>query len=277
MHKRIYLPTSNTLSKKSLTLLKREILRINMRFIEEFIEGHNICPFSRCGRCVGAVGRRIYTEEITSETPVLTESFLKTLDKVAQNPKIEVMLCIFPWARLPAQSWQYFTEHVRNAVNKRQNKIVYAAAAFHPELDYNDDTPDRAVTFFRKAPDPSVQLVRLDTLDSAGAGTPDTTVANLELITAILAGNMPPKTPKTITEIVTNDNFAMLHKHGIQKLKTQLQDIYKDREESIQAILNNEIPERTKQNTFCSIPLTNEVRKKIEAQGLACRRDSLSS
>jgi hypothetical protein len=115
-----------------------------------------ICPFAAPALASGAVARRVL--DGLDEAPAAIAEY-------GADAAIEVALLIFPSLTLSA------AEFDRACAPLRTSHRAFVAAVFHPETPYDAATPAQAVGFFRRAPDPTLQLVRADVLDRVrGAG-----------------------------------------------------------------------------------------------------------
>src|SRR5205823_9464189 len=94
---------------------------------------------------------------------------------------------------------------------------LFHCVAFHPELKADFATENRAVQFLRRAPDPTLQLVRIATLERVRGertgGTvyvPDPAVKDLHL-------------PPSLSEEIARANLATILEHGPATLERLLQ------------------------------------------------------
>ena len=83
------------------------------------------------------------------------------IDDFAGQPAIAVALLIFPRVGLDAAAFD------RACVPLRAVHPAFVAAVFHPQTPFDAATPAQAVGFFRRAPDPMLQIVRAAVLDAA--------------------------------------------------------------------------------------------------------------
>jgi hypothetical protein len=86
------------------------------------------------------------------------------IDELARDLQIEVALLIFPTVTMSAPAFDAWCAPLR------EGNPAFVAAVFHPDTPYNLATPAQAVGFFRRAPDPTLQLVRADVLDRVRGG-----------------------------------------------------------------------------------------------------------
>lgn len=110
-----------------------------------------VCPFAEEALKQGQVERRVVLEPETAAALV---------DGLAQRRGVDVALLIFPTVTMSAAEFDVWCAPLRSA------NPAFAAAVFHPQTSYTTGTPAQAVGFFRRAPDPTLQLVRMSALQS---------------------------------------------------------------------------------------------------------------
>jgi hypothetical protein len=125
-------------------------LRINRRWIDEVVVRFGVCPFAAPALASGAVARRVLRG--LAAAPAV-------IDEWARDSTIEVGLLIFPLERLSAAAFD------RACAPLRAARPELMAAVFHPDAAWDVATPAQAVGFFRRAPDPTLQLVRAAVLE----------------------------------------------------------------------------------------------------------------
>jgi hypothetical protein len=109
-----------------------------------------VCPFAAPALAAEAVARRVVDGFPGARALV---------DELAADEAIEVALLIFPLERSGAAEFDRACAPLRTA------HAAFVAAVFHPETPYAMATPAQAVGFFRRAPDPTLQLVRQSVLE----------------------------------------------------------------------------------------------------------------
>jgi hypothetical protein len=131
--------------------------------------GWGLCPWAAQAWRDGDVARRVLVEPAAGQAPEL-EGVLAFIDEIASNPAISIGLAIFPRATLTEAAWGTFAERVRRADRARRAPAAapFLLAAFHPG-DGENAAPARnasaLVSFLRRTPDPTLQLVRASLLD----------------------------------------------------------------------------------------------------------------
>lgn len=149
-----------------------DALARNDRYLVEFIEALNLCPFAKNCREGGKLHRVVLGLEQPEIASVVTE-----VQKVEALPDdaVEVALLIFPRITLDAREWDRFVSDVRRDYERRRSgPVAFFLVAFHPDLKMDLGNADRAVTFLRRSPDPTIQMVSVRATERArdGAGDP---------------------------------------------------------------------------------------------------------
>jgi hypothetical protein len=144
--------------------LERIALGANDRYVGEFLEAHGFCPYAKAGRERGATARHVLFVETRSLAP------LAAIFSEAARGSIEVVQVIFPLVEVAADEFARFANDATEHLNAALERPVFASAALHPELPYRTHTPNSLIPLFRRTPDPTLQWVRLTTLDGIYAG-----------------------------------------------------------------------------------------------------------
>jgi len=192
------------------------VLRINARYLDEFVEGFDVCPYARGARQQRAVERRVLLDEKRARATIAE---LEALDQVA------IGLLIFPRFEGPFAHFDAFCTRLREA----RGKGPFALAPFHPDAPYGSDTPAQMMMFFRRAPDPTLQLVRFSALDAVKGGRPDKLLFDFSAA-AFAELDKRAAIPPT-SERIARDNFARAQQ-DLPRLQSILDDIRADRARS---------------------------------------------
>jgi len=180
--------------------LRAEALRLNTRYVNEVVLAWDLCPW----------GQGV----ILDETPA-PEDVLPFLDACDAAADVAIGLLIFP--RLVARAAQFdaFAERVRRADHARRPDALtsppapaFLIAAFHPGAPETFTTPPQLVSFLRRTPDPTLQLVRTSVLRRATGEGP------------------------RVSDDVTRRNFDTVGARGATALDAVLRDLRRDRDES---------------------------------------------
>ena len=205
-----------------------EVLRINARYNREIVEALHVCPFARGARVGGTSVRRV----VLGETLVMA-AMVSVIEELEREAAVEVAQVIFPRVVLDARAFQEFASDLGpvNAARHAPARPIFVHAAFHPDLPYFSDTPPRLVPFFRRSPDPMIQLVRLCTLDAVHADKPRGTQffgGDPGMVLALLA-----ERPESVTDRITRENHAAaIEGGGLARIGAIFGDILEDRRAS---------------------------------------------
>lgn len=132
------------------------MLRINGRWIAEVVERFDVCPFATPALRGGHVARQVI---LAADEAAAAGEARARIAALAGDAAIEVALLIFPRLALAHAAFERFCAPLRAA------NAAFVGAVFHPEAPWDAATPARAVGFFRRAPDPTLQLVRAKVLE----------------------------------------------------------------------------------------------------------------
>ena len=134
----------------------------NDRYLREFVEALELCPFARKCRESGRLARRVLRGGRPAEA---TAAAVRDLEATAEE-QVEVALLIYPEFAGDVRAFEQFRDEVRRSLR------LFYCVAFHPALPMDLSDANRAVSFLRRSPDPTLQLVRVTTLDRVRSGRP---------------------------------------------------------------------------------------------------------
>jgi hypothetical protein len=200
--------------------LVAEALRLNRRYLDEVVLAWDLCPWAEKALATGQVRQRVHLAASPAPEDVLP--FIDELDEVdeANEPgaaEIAIGLLIFPRLELRAPAFDAFAERVRRADHARRPDAAtsppsptFLIAAFHPHAVSPPTfaTPPQLVSFVRRTPDPTLQLVRTSVLRRATGEGP------------------------RVSDDVTRRNFEAVRARGVEALEAVLLDLRRDRDES---------------------------------------------
>ena len=221
------------MSEATRAALSREALRINDRYLHEVIEGHAFCPFARGGREAGQTSRYVFFADTLELTPLFD-----LMAQVAADPQQVVAQVILPLIEVEPDAWIRFCDELTAAGHDRLGgPPVLAFAALHPELRYRADTHFSLIPLFRRAPDPTIQWVRLDALAEiyAGRSTERVFVDPRDVLTFVRDAP-PPPTP--LYDRVARTNAETAHRLGLAEVEAMLGDQAREARESYRRILS---------------------------------------
>lgn len=209
-----------------------EVLRINERFIREVVEAFDICPWARGARAQGRVVREVMLQDDLD--PRATLELIRHLEADARP--IEVALLIYPRVNAGPRAFEHFNAEVRSRLDALPGPRVFVHAVFHPDFPRDARTPDSLVAFFRKSPDPTIQLVRHSTIESVrGERGRGTVVVDPRMIDF---SKLTEAVPPSISERVTRDNYERVAREGPEAIEALYASIREDRARSYARFLS---------------------------------------
>jgi hypothetical protein len=224
--------------------LEAEVLRLNLRFLVEVVEDFDLCPFARGSRLAGKVARRVLGADRVDAAATLDETLAALAAMEADAAEPEIGLLIFPrLVGADPDRWNAFVERFRKAATKPGRRNVFAAAAFHPRYTVDAASAARMVQAFRRSPDPTIQLVRMSTLDSVRTGSPNRTFV-LDYSPAALAELEERLKHVPLADRITADNHARVRDDVAARLERVLGDIHADRARSYGSTWDAKRPEK---------------------------------
>jgi hypothetical protein len=163
------------------------------RYVREFVEGFNFCPYAKRSRETGTLQRVVLLEEgfeaAASAIAHAIERF-ERLPAQAMEVGFIILPVLAPELSQRAQNFEMLVRAAREQTEARHGSSAtpFYCVAFHP--DFAEDLADehRAMRFLRRSPDPTVQLVRASVLEKvrASAATPSVSdriaAANLQTL-----------------------------------------------------------------------------------------------
>jgi hypothetical protein len=193
----------------------------NERYVREFVELFELCPYARRCRENRRLQRTVLLEPGGApESPGFELAASAIAGAVAQfeglpHDSIDVGLIILP-ALVPAlanglaaaRAFERLVSAVRERVQARHGNAgaPFYCVAFHPDFAEDLATEHRAVRFIRRSPDPTVQIVRATVLNA-------------------VRGSDPAREPLPVSERIARANLTKLKEHGPQRLRELLAEI----------------------------------------------------
>lgn len=200
-------------------------LERNDRYVREFVEAFNLCPYARRTRETGRLQRVVLLEGSETAGDALVRA-IENIEALAPET-VDVALVIFPTLPTGKDASVAFEQMAAAARERMQSRHAggdtpFYCVPFHPDFaeDFGDE--HRAVRFIRRSPDPTVQLVRANVLRAVrGNGSADyvdvkgMSTAELMAITA----------PLSVSDRIGGANLRTLETEGPSRLRALLADI----------------------------------------------------
>lgn len=201
-----------------------EVLRINDRYLTEVVEELALCPFAAGTRETGALRRQVLLIREPRIEPALTAV------GAADAAGATIGLLIFPRFRLSSIEFDHFVEALRTADCKAGVRPVFAMAPFHPEAHFEVDSPLKLVPLFRRAPDPTIQLVRLSSLDAVRSSAPGGKFLFDYSSEAFV--QLAKRTAPSLSDQIAAQNHRTAMSKGVETILARQRDIREDRDRS---------------------------------------------
>ncbi len=187
--------------------LRGEALRLNDRYLHEVVLGFGLCPWAERSITGGELRRAV----VLDQTPTLAAA-LSFIDELARaGADASVGMLIFPRAPVESPAFDRFTEEVRRADRERcraEGRKDFVMAAFHPAAASTFTNRYQLVSFLRRTPDPTIQLVRAELLDQLRVTRP------------------------SLSDDIAQQNYDQVTAQGVPRLEAVLADLRRDRDES---------------------------------------------
>jgi hypothetical protein len=185
--------------------LRREALRLHSRYLDEVVRGYGLCPWADRAMRDGRVRRHVIAD---AAPPV--EDALPFIDGTEdEGGAVDVGFVIYPRLTLTAAAFDGYAERLRRADQTRRpagERPRYLMAAFHPFGAEQFSTPFQMVSFIRRTPDPTIQIVRADLLEAIRAERDD------------------------VSGEVARQNHTRVNQQGAARLDAVLREIRSDRD-----------------------------------------------
>ena len=186
----------------------------NDRYLREFVEALELCPFARKCRESGRLARRVLRGGRPAEA---TAAAVRDLEATAEE-QVEVALLIYPEFAGDLRRFEEFRDEVRRSLR------LFYCVAFHPELPMDLSDANRAVSFLRRSPDPTLQLVRVTTLDRVRSGRPAGSVyLDPSKLSAEELRSLQPAL--SVSQQIARANLLTLQRHDAARLASLLADL----------------------------------------------------
>jgi hypothetical protein len=202
-----------------------EALRLHQRYAAEIVERFELCPWARHARAAGELVREVLLQRDEALAPSL-EAIRRREDG---SRAVAVAILLYPRLRVTPRRFEEFVARLRDADQARSGgRPAFVAASFHPDYALRERSPASLVPFFRRSPDPSIQLVRLAVLDEARGGAHGKFL--FDFSDRSWAELKRRQEHPSVTERITADNAARLRAETPARLEAIYADILADRD-----------------------------------------------
>jgi hypothetical protein len=207
--------------------LESEAIRLYRRYQKEVVEALKLCPWAERARLDGRVRERVL------EWPCADLlAPLGAIDDLARDPRVEIGLLIFPAAKVERSDFERFVSRLvdEDARSRELGTVPFALAAFHPDARPDLSDAERLISFLRRTPDPTIQLVRCETLDRVRGGFSDGTAFVDVNFLSTLGQSREDTLP--LRERIARANLRTIERLGVDDVERRLEDIGNDRKRS---------------------------------------------
>jgi hypothetical protein len=206
-------------------LRTREVVRIYERYAREVVERFDFCPWAARARRDGAARPLVLFQPDLADL----SASLAAIDELDRARSLSVGFLIYPCVTAARLDFEHFVRKLRQADRERcdPGQIPFAMAAFHPHAAPDLSDPDRLVPFVRRSPDPTIQLVRREALESV-RGDASSGTALVEVWMLSPAGLAAPQ-KEGVRERIAQNNLETVLEHGAPTIEAVLADIAADR------------------------------------------------
>lgn len=205
--------------------LESEAIRVYRRYQSEIVEALKLCPWAERAR----LDRRV-EERVLDWTPSDVEPPIRAIEELARIPRVEIGLLLFPTARVERLEFERFVSRLvaEDARRRELGTAPFAMAAFHPEAEADLSDPERLISFLRRTPDPTIQLIRVEALDRVRGGFSDGTAFVDINFLATLDQSREDTLP--LRERIARANHKTVERLGVAEFERRLSAIRRDRD-----------------------------------------------
>ena len=209
-------------------------LERNDRYVREFVEAFNLCPYAKRTRETGKLKRVVLLEAGGAPGTQGFEAAAAALDEAfgefEQMPvdEIDVGLVLLPslhpelaFGTTGAHAFEQLLAEARERMNRRHpnGDTPFYCVPFHPGFAEDLSDEHRAVRFIRRSPDPTVQLVRASVLrEVRGSGA----MEYVDVSRMSAAELMAVTAPLSVSDRIGQANLRTLREEGTERLRALL-------------------------------------------------------
>jgi hypothetical protein len=194
--------------------IESKALARNDRYLRDFVEALELCPFARKCHETGRLDRRVLRGARPAEA---TLAAVRGLEQTREEA-VEVALLIYPEFAGDLPVFEEFRDEVRTSLR------AFYCVAFHPDLPMDLSDANRAVSFLRRSPDPTFQFVRIATLERVRSRRP-TGSFYLDPTTISPADLNALQDSLSVSEQIARANLRTLRQHDPAALQRLLTDM----------------------------------------------------
>jgi hypothetical protein len=202
----------------------REAIRLYRRYEVEIVGALGLCPWAERARADGRV-----QERVVESADLDVEAALEAVAELGADEAVEIGLVLFPRLRASAEEFGRFVSELvtADAARRELGAAPFALAAFHPEGHRDLSEPERAIPFLRRTPDPTIQLVRVASLDRVREGHNEGT--HFVDVRALMTLDWTREDTLPLRERIARANLRTVERLGPDEVERRFAAIFADR------------------------------------------------
>ncbi|HVW26096.1 MAG TPA: DUF1415 family protein [Polyangiaceae bacterium] len=205
--------------------LRREAVRLYRRYQTEIVEALRLCPWAERTRLEGHV-----REDVILSTGLEPAPVLAAIDALSRDDAVQIGLLLFPRLRVGREAFERFVSEIvtKDAERRELGTAPFALAAFHPDARADLGDPERAIPFLRRTPDPTIQLVRYEALESVRKGFNEGT--QFVDVKVLMTLDWTREDTLPLRERIARANLRTVTRLGMDAVEALYADIFRDRD-----------------------------------------------
>lgn len=203
----------------------------NDRYLTQFVERFEVCPFAAKCRTDGKLRRKMTwlndPQDITRATVAVEE-----LEALNEAEPVEVALLVCAGLRgLTVEQFATFHEGLRAAYQRRFDAPAFYVVPFHPEQRAKVHTASGLVPFWRRSPEPTLQFVSVSLLHRIRRGDHQRDPSHLAL--QLAAAGLPPeeilaRLERQPNHLATSERVAQANLKTFQAHEQALEEVLRE-------------------------------------------------
>lgn len=211
--------------------LAREARRLWQRYTREIVEGLDMCPWAEAARRRSQVSEQVHL----GPTPDVAAG-AAWARRIGEDPSVEIGFLIHPRVKATRAEFVAYVQAVREAYGRDPGRrgVLMAVVAFHPEPEPDTSTALSLINFIRRCPDPTIQAIRLSTLEELRQR--DGSGKRCMPMREALALPLDVPARRALHEVVAEANQQTVERLGVAHVEAIIADIHRDRELTYRAL-----------------------------------------
>ena len=168
-----------------------------LTWIRTFIIEYNICPFAK-----HTINHETVAIDVVEPSTLehALETLMSTIVRMDKNSEIETLLLLFPYSFSKFDDYLDFASLAEELLSLSGYEGIYQLATFHPNYCFTDVLDTDASNYTNRSPYPMLHILRESSIEKAIEHYGDTSK-------------------------IPDNNIAMMHKLGLDKLIAQLKNL----------------------------------------------------